>query len=144
MRVWSGSQALSERLDITKQRRRLSSLSTIVFCMLPPEQSNVHISHTSPPYRSLVLNLINHSCLFQRSTSRRGARVVHCTMIRALSYLLTVAFGFSCTDLVGLFSFCASRSHLSYIWPCHLVFQHGIKAAVDGWIMVVSPKLISH
>jgi hypothetical protein len=76
-KVWSGLQALSERLVISKFWRHLLSLNPIVF---PERASNrtieTSILSSSPPYRSLVLHLINHSCLFQRFTSIRGARVV--------------------------------------------------------------------
>jgi len=132
-RVWSGSQALSERLDIIKLRRRLSSISKDrVFHASPRTIERPYLTHISS---SAVIDPQSHKPFLsrQRSTSMRGARVVHCTMIQALRYIPAIAFGFSYTDLMGLFSLCVFRSHLPYIWPCHLVFQHGIKAG-GRWV----------
>jgi hypothetical protein len=52
-------------------------------------------------------------------------------MIPALVSSLAIA-RFIVMQISGGFSFTRFGFHLLYIWPCHLVFQHGIKAAVDG------------
>lgn len=79
-KVWSGLQALSERLVTSKfgvvYYPSVHQSDCVSQESFPTEQSQTSIISTSPPYRSLVLHLINHSCLFKRSTSIRGARVV--------------------------------------------------------------------
>lgn len=55
-KVWSGSQALSERPDTSKCGA--FSLTPRSFCELPQNNRNRFLSQTSPPHRSLVL-LVN-------------------------------------------------------------------------------------
>jgi hypothetical protein len=72
-KVWNGSQALSERLVISKFGVLLHYTNRD--CLkLPPEQSNVHITQLSS---ISIIGAPSHTFLcLQQSTFIRGARVV--------------------------------------------------------------------
>jgi hypothetical protein len=136
-KVWSGLRALSERLVTSKVG--VVYYPSIRLCF-PRKLShrtiaNVHnlnlssLSIIGAPSHQPFLSL--QAVHFHKR--RKGG---YCTMNQATQVSLAFAFAyaFSQRDISRLwFSlffpsawFLASR--LSYIWPCNLVFQHGIKA----------------
>lgn len=124
-----------------------SSTSNIHDCVfkLSQKQSNVHTT------TSHIDHLVHHPnepfLSSQRFTSIRGARVV---LYDELGYLVSLA-ALALRTAMGIsrsfFSFRASlywaSFRVSYVWPCNLVFKHGIKAGGRWKIKVASPKSIS-
>lgn len=123
----------------------------LCFPSFPTEQSK-------RPYSQPLLR-IDHWCSISSTILVSSSGHFHkrrkggyCTMNQATQFFLAVASAMlSAKGILRavVFSFFPNAwflaSRPSYIWPCNLVFQHGIKAG-GRWEdhMVVSPELISH
>jgi hypothetical protein len=90
-KVWSGSQALSERPVISKFGVLLSS--THHDCVLQASSRTIERPYhtTSPPYRSLVPNLMPILVSSARSYFHKRRKGGTCTMIHALRLPLAIA-----------------------------------------------------